>query len=105
MIFSQRSVFIRFLFRSAPDKATPSPRSILAPRSAEIVSGIQPFLRQLIHRNSATRRSDFCARPVTPTFPTPHRDRLIPALSFQLLTQLRRGLLSARRPHVSRSEE
>src|SRR5262249_219581 len=101
MTFSQRSVFIRFLPDSAPDKATPSLPSILAPRSAEIVSGIRPFLRPSSHRSNATRRSDFCARPAPPAFPTLHRDRVILAISFQLPMQLHPGLLSSRRRHVS----
>src|SRR2546430_1397672 len=101
MTFFQCSAFIRFLSRSAPDKATPSPPSILAPRSAETVSGIQPFLRRSNHRSSATRRSDLCARPAPPAFPALHRDRVIPAIAFLSLAQLHPGLLSARRRHVS----
>src|SRR5262249_61496750 len=101
MTSSQLSRFIRFFPPSAPDKATPSQPSILAPRSVATFSGIQPFLRPSNHRSNVTPRSDSYARPAPPTFPTPHRDRAIPARAFLLLTHLHPGLLSGRRRHVS----
>src|SRR6266513_5020326 len=86
--------------RSAPDKARPWPWSTLAPQFGERVSGIQPSLRLSNRRSSATQRSGFYACPARPTLLTLHRDRVIPAIAFLLLTQLHPGLLSARRRHV-----
>src|SRR4030095_5923347 len=96
----QRSAFIRFLPRSAPDKARPWPWSILARPYAERVSGIQQSLRTSISRSNATLQSDFCAHPAQPIFRALHRDRAIHALAFLLLTQLHPALLSARLRHV-----
>src|SRR5437870_8011490 len=83
----QRSAFIRFLPRSALDKARPWPWSTPAPRCDERVSGIQLSLRPSNHRSTAVQRSDFYACPARPNFPTLHRERVIPPTAFLLLTR------------------
>src|SRR5205823_3148307 len=89
----QRSAFIKFLPRSALDKARLWPWSTRAPPSAEKVSEIQPSLRPSNHRSTAVQQSDFYAGPARPSFPMLRRGRVIPPIAFLLLTQLHPELL------------
>src|SRR5205823_7584328 len=96
----QRSAFIKFLPRSALDKAKPWPWSTRAPPCDERVSEIQLSLRPSNHRSSAVQRSDSYAGPARTNFPTLHLERVIPPIAFLLLTQLHPRLLLARRHHA-----